>query len=196
MRIPLPCTVVFVAALFVAPVSAQSTPTVLVVYASRTGQTETLAKAVREGAAAVEGVTALLRSVADVTDEELAAADGLVLGTPVHWGNASTEILQVVDRIGRTAGGRPPGDWRVIGTFVSSGSHTNGSEFARLGLISALMAMRFIAVGGVTADGRGSIGAQATTGAADQGLSEAELEQARLLGDRVARVTRALRAVP
>lgn len=193
VRIWIPSVIVACVAL-VGPASAQETDTVLVVYASRTGNTETLAKAVLDGAAAVAGVTAILRSGAEVTDDELAAADGVIIGTPVHWGNASVEILQVVDRIGRTSGARAVDDWRTVGTFVSSGSHTNGSEFARLGVLSALMAMRFIAVGGVTADGRGSIGAQATTGASDQGLSESEIEQARRLGDRVAQVTRRLRA--
>ena len=193
VRIWIPSVIVACVAL-VGPASAQETDTVLVVYASRTGNTETLAKAVLDGAAAVAGVTAILRSAAEVTDDELAAADGVIIGTPVHWGNASVEILQVVDRIGRTSGARAMDDWRAVGTFVSSGNHTNGSEFARLGVLSALMAMRFIAVGGVTADGRGSIGAQATTGASDQGLSESEIEQARRLGDRVAQVTRRLRA--
>jgi NAD(P)H dehydrogenase (quinone) len=172
------------------PAHAQESTKVLIVYASRTGNTESAARAVRDGAASVDGVTAVLRTAADVSDEEIAAAHAIIIGTPVHWGNVSVEAKQFIDRVGST---RPAHDGdRVAATFVTSGSHTNGNEFTRLAVLSSLLAMRFIAVGGETAEGRGSIGAQAVTGAADPGMSDEEIENARLLGARVARIAKEL----
>ncbi len=191
-RFTSPIVALFLVPAFAHVVVAQEPTNVLIVYASRSGNTEAAAKAVHEGASSVAGVAAVVRRAADVTAEEIAAAHGVIVGTPVHWGNLSVEAKQFIDRVGSTT---PADDgWRVAGVFVTSGSHTNGNEFTRLAVLSSLMAMRFIAVGGETADGRGSIGAQAVTGAADRGMSEEELENARLLGARVARVTRQLRA--
>lgn len=172
------------------PAWAQESTNVLIVYASRTGNTETAAKAVRDGAASVDGVDVVLRTAADVSDEEIATAHAIIVGTPVHWGNVSVEAKQFIDRVGST---RPAHDgWRVAATFVTSGSPNSGNEFTRLAVLSSLLAMRFIAVGAESADGRGAIGAQAVTGASDPGMSEEEVENARLLGARVAQVAHRL----
>src|SRR5260370_25401272 len=77
-------------ALLSAALAAAAPPArILVAYYSETGNTEKMAAAVREGAASVDGASVTLRKVVDVTDEEIRSADGIVLGSPVQWGNLS-----------------------------------------------------------------------------------------------------------
>jgi len=55
---------------------------VMVLYYSRTGNTERMAKAVVEGAKKVQGVDVELRF--DATPEELANADAIIIGMPTY----------------------------------------------------------------------------------------------------------------
>ena len=68
-----------------------------------------------------------------------------------------------------------------------------GKDMARLSILSAFLTMRFMVIGGVDADGFGTLGPQATTGAADPGVSGKEEEEARQFGERFARLTRQVR---
>ena len=62
---------------------------IMIAYHSQTGNTAKMAAAVREGAASVEGVEVLLRATSEASTEDIVKSDGIVLGTPVHWGNLS-----------------------------------------------------------------------------------------------------------
>lgn len=171
-------------------VAAGAPSSVLVVYVSRTGNTEALGRAVAEGLAGVDGIEAKLRAASEVTDEEILAASGLVLGTPVHYASASREAHALLERLGNllvARGQLGPGsraERRLGGVFVTGGSLSSGKDLARLDVIAGLLAMRFVVAGGEDAEGFGTLGAQATTGESDPGLSEAELEEARAFGQR------------
>jgi NAD(P)H dehydrogenase (quinone) len=156
---------------------------ILVAYYSETGNTAKMASSVREGAASVEGVAVTLRKVADVTDEEIRSADGIVLGSPVQWGNLSAGAKRFLDRVGEVLGkaGKTLGEGRTAGVFCTAGGPSNGQEMTRLGAIAAFLAMRFVIVGGVNDQEFGTLGPQAV-GAAGQ-------EDARRFGERFARVT-------
>jgi NAD(P)H dehydrogenase (quinone) len=173
-------------------------PSILVVYDTRTGHTENLASAVAEGASEVEGAVALLRRREDVKDEEILAASGILLGSPVHWASLSAESKSFLERVGRVlveAKELGPGSipkTRAAGAFVTGGAISSGKELARLSILAAFLNMRFVVVGGEEADGFGTLGAQATTASSDPGLSEAELEEARRFGKRFASITLAL----
>ena len=54
--------------------------------------------------------------------------------------------------------------------------------------------MRFTVIGGVDAEGFGTLGPEATTGAADPGVSDKEQEEAHRFGERFARLTRQIRS--
>src|SRR5450759_1663825 len=95
----LTCTLLAVAA-----AGAASPVRILIAYHSRTGNTEKMAAAVREGAASVAGVEIVLRKVAEVTSDDIVKADGIVLGTPVEWGNLSAEAKRFLDRVGEALG--------------------------------------------------------------------------------------------
>src|SRR5450432_1147010 len=77
---------------------------ILIAYHSRTGNTEKMAAAIREGAASVAGVEVVLRKVAEATSDDIVKADGIVLGTPVEWGNLSAEAKRFIDRVGEALG--------------------------------------------------------------------------------------------
>lgn len=178
-------------------VAAQERPPVriLVTYYSQTGNTEKLAQAIGEGAKTVQGVEVTVQKMADVKDQGLATFDGVIVGTPVHWANLSTESRRFLDRLGGgLAATKVWGEGRTAGVFCTGGAVSSGKEMARLSMISSLMEMRFVVVGGVDAEGFGTLGPQATTGPADPGMSDKELDEGRAFGTRFARVTRQFRA--
>ncbi len=174
---------------------AQQPPVrVLIAYHSETGNTAKIAEAIRKGAAAVGGVEVTLRKTADVRDEEILQADGVIAGTPVQWGNASTETRRFLDRVGAVLWkANRNGDGRAAGAFCTGGGVAMGKDVARLSILSAFLTMRFTVVGGVDDAGFGTTGPEATTGADDPGISEKEQEEARRFGERFARATRQLR---
>ena len=67
--------------------------TILIAYDSRTGNTETFARAVLEGVVTVEGALGLLRKQSAVEETDIVDADGILVGSPVHWGNLSAETV-------------------------------------------------------------------------------------------------------
>jgi len=168
---------------------------ILVTYYSQTGNTEKLAQAIGAGAKTVQGIDVTLQKMADVKDAAIASFDGVVVGTPVHWASVSTESRRFLDRLGAgLAATKVWGEGRTAGVFCTGGGVASGKEMARLAMISSLMEMRFVVVGGVDADGFGTLGPQATTGPADPGVSEKELDEGRQFGERFARFTRQFRA--
>ncbi|HEY2017887.1 MAG TPA: flavodoxin family protein [Bryobacteraceae bacterium] len=175
---------------------AQQPPVrILIAYDTQTGNTAKLAQAIRKGAASVPGVEATLRKTAEVKDQEILEADGIVVGSPVQWSNATAETKRLLDRVGAVlwkAGKN--GDGRTAGAFCTGGGVAMGKDVARISILSALLTMRFTVVGGVDDAGFGTLGPEATTGPADPGVSEKELAEARNFGERFAKMTRQLRA--
>ena len=173
-------------------------PSILVVFDSRTGHTEKLARAVAEGVGQVEGAVAVLRRREEVKDQEIVSSSGILLGSPVHWASLSAESKAFLERVGQVlveAKELGPGTTtrtRAAGAFVTGGAVSSGKELARLAILAAFLNMRFVVIGGEEADGFGTLGAQATTAGSDPGLSEAELEEARRFGKRFASMTLAL----
>jgi NAD(P)H dehydrogenase (quinone) len=173
-------------------------PSILVVFDSRTGHTEKLARAVAEGVGQVEGAVAVLRRREEVEDQEIVSSSGILLGSPVHWASLSAESKAFLERVGQVlveAKELGPGTTprtRAAGAFVTGGAVSSGKELARLAILAAFLNMRFVVIGGEEADGFGTLGAQATTAGSDPGLSEAELEEARRFGKRFASMTLAL----
>lgn len=66
---------------------------VLVVYDSRTGNTEKLAQAVANGAKKVPGVEVVIKKAMEVHPEDVANTDAFAFGSPSHFSIMSGEIL-------------------------------------------------------------------------------------------------------
>ena len=65
---------------------------VLIVYHSRSGNTEKMAEAVKEGVAGVEGVEVEVKKVEETTPEDLLEADGIIMGSPVYVTSVPAEM--------------------------------------------------------------------------------------------------------
>jgi NAD(P)H dehydrogenase (quinone) len=181
-----------------APVGAgnRDAPTrILVAYHSETGNTEALAGLVRDGVAAVEGIEVRLRPLDAVTDDEILHSDGILLGTPVHWGTVSVETRSFLDRVGAVLlkEGVLDREGRTAGAFCTGGGAAMGKEMARLTILNAFLTMRFVVVGGIEGDGFGTLGPEATTPDPRTPLTSEEKNAARVSGERFARLTKQLR---
>src|SRR5574340_1153312 len=181
--------------LSLAAAAAEPPARILIAYHSDTGHTAKMAEAVRKGAASIAGVDVVLRKMSDVKAEEAVQFDGIVVGTPVHWSNLSARTKAFLDDIGGALWkAKTTGDGRTAGAFCTGGGVAMGKDLARLSILSAFLTMRFVAVGGVDAQGFGTLGPEATTGPADPGITDKELEEARRFGERFAHITIRVRA--
>jgi len=152
-------------------------PRVLVVYDSKTGNTERMALAVAEGARRVEGVEVTVKRVGEASVDDLVGADGIIVGSPTYYGQMSARVKDLFDRSvevhGRLRG-------KVGAAFTSSGGTASGAETTLLSIIQAML------IHGMIIQGRSRhkhYGA-AAVGAPDAG----ELTTCRELGERTARL--------
>ena len=169
--------------------AAQTEANVLVVYYSQSGNTERLAEVVAEGAQRVDGVSVTLKAVADVTREDLVEADGLILGSPTYYANIAGPMKSFIDDWAFSYGVYLGG--KVGGAFATGGGDTGGKEHVVVSLLLAMMNNGMVVAGPTheEADVKfGYPGASALTPTPGSGFSDAELENARLLGERIARL--------
>lgn len=162
---------------------------ILVAYYSRTGNTEKMARAVAEGANQVPGVVATLKEVAGASKEDLEAADGLILGCPTYFANIPGEMKAIIDNWNWKMGV----DFtdKVGGAFATAGGQAGGNGHVITSLLLFMLNNRMIVAGPLYRNEKtGSIwgepGAAAVTGPQDPGISEAEQDAARNLGQRIA----------
>lgn len=167
-----------------APETADSVR-ILVAYHSRTGNTEKMAQAVAAAASAVPGVAVTLRRVEEATNADVERADAIIVGSPTHWANVAAPVIEFIT-------GWPDVVDKVGGAFSTGGAPSGGKEHVTQSLVLAMLNHGMIVAGPVYVEDDGyrfgAFGASATTGPADPGVSESELEEARRLGERVARL--------
>ena len=110
-------------------------PKVLVIYYSRTGNTEKMAQLVGQGLKTA-GVEGEIKKVADVHVDELLSVEGVILGSPTYFGVMTSEMKQFVDEsikhFGKLNG-------KVGGAFATSGGIGGGNETTIISLIEALL---------------------------------------------------------
>ncbi len=188
---------------------------ILVLYYSRTGATEALAREVCRGIDAVTGMAARLRTVPQVsavcdavedrvpesgppyaTTADLVECAGLVMGSPAHFGNMSASLKHFLDGtvsewFKGAAAGKP------AGLFASTSSLHGGQETALLSMAMPLLHHGMLIVGipytedalSTTTTGGTPYGAtHVSWSRSPDSLSEEEKELARALGKRVAEV--------
>lgn len=153
----------------------------LVVFHSRSGNTQSMARHIAEAARKVEGVEVKLQPVADVTPDDLLTYDGIIMGSPVYYGGMAAELKKLIDdsvcHHGKLEG-------KVGGAFASSGGPGGGNETTVMDIIKALMIHGMIVKGEVDGDHYGPI----SVGAPNQ-RSE---DECRKYGKMVAELTRTL----
>ena len=192
-------------------------PKILVLFHSRTGNTATLADAIAEGARSVRFTEVDVRRLEDLAPGKLAEAlpawkegrealakryrtleaaeriadyDGVVIGSPGHFGAMSAELRDVLDQLGPLASRGALVD-KVGGAFTTALAGRGGHESTLAGMTTAMASLGMLLCPpgqGEVASGAGSpLGAIALTGDG-QPIGEAELATARALGKRVAKV--------
>jgi NAD(P)H dehydrogenase (quinone) len=147
---------------------------VLIVYDSKTGNTEKMAHAVSEGVER-EGVEVNIKKVEEASVDELPGADGVILGSPVYYGLPTGRLKEFIDASVKHHGKL---EGKVGGAFASSGGTHSGAETTIIALLEALLIHGMIVQGtsGTNHYGAASIGSP----------GEKELETCHKLGRRVA----------
>ena len=72
-------------------------PSILIVYDSKTGNTEKAAKLVAEGVKEIEGIECILKKVDDVSLDDLLRSDGIIIGSPTYYGLMSSKIKNLLE---------------------------------------------------------------------------------------------------
>ncbi len=153
---------------------------VLIVYDSRTGNTEKMAHAVEEGVKA-EGVEAELKRVDEASVDELPDVDGLILGSPVYYGLPSGKIKEFIDASVKYHGKL---EGKVGGAFASSGGTHTGGETTIIALTEALMIHGMVVQGTPRRNHYGPVSVEAP--------DDTDRETCRKLGQRVAGLVKKL----
>jgi len=151
---------------------------VLIVYDSRSGNTEKMAHAVSEGVSE-EGLDVDVKRVEEASVDELPGVDGLILGSPVYYGLPTAKIKEFIDDSVKYHGKL---DGKVGGAFASSGGTHTGAETTVMALNEALFIHGMIIQG---TSGSNHYGA-ASVGAPD----DKDIENCRKLGSRVANLVK------
>jgi len=194
-------------------------PAILIVYFSRKGHTEALAREVARGVESANG-SAVLRTVPPVSPvteatepavpgagppyveiDELAECDGLILGSPTRFGNMAAALKHFLDStsalwLAGTLADKP------AGVFTSSSSLHGGQESTLLTMALPLIHHGMLFVGVpytqpalfATRTGGSPYGATRITADWSNGFSDDEKIVARALGARVAAIAGRLRS--
>jgi NAD(P)H dehydrogenase (quinone) len=107
--------------------------TIAVIYESRSGHVEAMARAVAGGIEA-SGAACYLSAVEKADYDKIGKADGLIVGSFTSYGQMAGGIKAFFDN-------SPFGEWRskAGGAFASSGQLGGGNETTVLSLLHALM---------------------------------------------------------
>jgi NAD(P)H dehydrogenase (quinone) len=109
---------------------------VLIVYNSKSGNTETMALAVAKGAEQISGIEVLVKKAEQTKLEDLLAADGIIMGSPTYFGQMSAKLKALIDesvKIHEKLSGK------VGAAFTSAGGTATGAETTLLSIIHALL---------------------------------------------------------
>ena len=197
---------------------------ILIVFYSMGGSLVKLAREIAKGAEEVEGTEVEIKRVkelmpdevfeknprmkqdrqriekefAEATADDLIEADGVAIGTPVHFGSFASQIKQYLDQLSPV--------WlegklvnKPVSVFCASGSLHGGEEVALFSLLAPLMSLGMVPVGipypiqgeSPEFDAGSPFGAVYVTGHKhEKEFSEADKKVARVLGNRLATMTK------
>jgi NAD(P)H dehydrogenase (quinone) len=106
---------------------------VLIVYYSRTGNTEAMATAIAK-AVTEEGLDVVCKKVKDVAVDELLEADGLIVGSPTYYGTMAASVKRLLDASVKHHGKL---DGKVGAAFASAAA--TGQETTLFSILQALL---------------------------------------------------------
>ncbi len=191
---------------------------ILILYFSKYGATELLAREIANGVDSVEGVRSKIRTVPSIPisneknetipdqgppyieKQDLFDCDGLILGSPCRFGNMAAELKYFLDNT--------TNEWlnnalteKPAGVFTSSGSMHGGQESTLLTMAIPLLHHGMLLTGipfsekelSTTRDGGTPYGpSHVSDETAQKSLSPDEVILARALGKRISRIAKQL----
>ncbi len=111
-------------------------PKVLIVYDSKTGNTEAMALAVSKGAEQISNTEVTVKKAEQTKLDDLLAADAIIMGSPTYYGQMSAKLKALIDKsvkIHRKLAGK------VGAAFTSSGGTTTGAETTLMSILQAML---------------------------------------------------------
>ena len=111
-------------------------PKILVIYDSKSGNTETMALAVAKGAEQTGDLEVIVKKAEETKNSDLLAADGIIMGSPTYFGQMSAKLKAVIDeseKVHKDLTGK------VGGAFTSSGGTASGAETTLLSIVQAML---------------------------------------------------------
>jgi len=157
---------------------------ILVMYCSRTGNTEKLAKEVAKGVHEIEDVKCVLKSASEVTEDDFLSSDGIIAGSPVYFGGMAAEMKEVFDKF---VGIRNNMEDKIGAAFATGLNPSGGKETTMISIIQVMLIYGMIIVGDPLEAG-GSYGV-ACVGTPDEQTALNAVK----LGERVASLVKKLR---
>lgn len=192
---------------------------ILVLYYSRQGATADMANLIARGVEQVDGATAKVRTVAEVsyvcentedsipdsgppyaTLDDLKNCDGLALGSPTHFGNMAAPLKYFLDNTSSLwfSGGL---SGKPAGVFTATSSMHGGQESTLISMMLPLLHHGMVLMGLpcsepavlATVTGGTPYGPSHHSGNGNQGLSDDEKNLCRALGTRLAKAAEVLK---
>ncbi len=156
-------------------------PKILVVYYSRSGNTEKMAQLFAEGVKLAGGVDVTVKPVQQVSTDELLEYDGIAVGSPTYYGSMAWEIKKLFDESVKFHGKL---DGKVGAAFSSAANIGGGNETTVEDILNALLIHGMIIQGDPKGDHYGRV----SIGAPDSRVEE----QCRRSGERMAELVKKL----
>ncbi len=155
-------------------------PRILILYYTRTGNTEKMARLIEDGAKSA-GAEAAVRAIPGATPEDLQSFDGIIIGSPTYYGLPAAEIIKFLDDSVKLHGKL---EGKVGAAFSSSANIGGGNETVILAVLEAMLVHGMVIQGVPKGDHYGPV----SIGAPDERV----IKQCRSLGERVANLAKRL----
>ena len=126
---------------------------VLVIYYSRTGNTEKMAELVAGGVRA-GGVEVDVKKVEQVKPSELLGYDGIIIGSPTYYGSMAWEVKKLLDESVAHHGDL---DGTVGAAFTSAANIGGGNETTLLSILQAMLIHGMVIQGDAEGDHYGRV---------------------------------------
>lgn len=110
-------------------------PKILIIYHSRTGNTEKMAQFIYEGAKE-ENTDVEMKKIEDAKIEDLLKADAIIIGSPTYYGTLSAPVKKLLDDSVKYHGEL---QGKVGGAFTSSANIGGGNETTILSILEGLL---------------------------------------------------------